>query len=546
MAEPTQRATSPRKPEARTEKVESLVDLVRRGIVRVPHFQRGLNWGGDEVRMLFDSIYRGYPVGSLLFYKRPAPAGRISVGPLVVDAPESAEAWWVVDGQQRITSLAACLGRPTPLPVPPERPDPYVLFFDPRELSFHSHPHQEEIPSHWVPLPFLLDATRLAEWIFGWPHGQDETLRRTVFDAGTRIREYPIPLYLLDAEEERAKEIFFRINMAGKALAWHEVHTALFGGDGVIPSTLDELADELEGVGLGRLDEGRLLTTLVGLRGEDPTRTLPELVQRDREILSGAVQEALPVLRRVLSFLRHDAGVLHLRLLPKSILLDVLTRFFALHPEPNPRTRRLLSRWFWRTVLGTGAYDDRTVRRSGIKAVGDDEEASVQALLALLRKERPRGIELPVKFDPRADLSRITLLTLAGLVPRDVRSGDPLDVSALLEGEGTPVVRILDVPGLGGSQSPANRILHPRSGAVRQALVERFRGWGAGDPVLASHAISPEAAACLASGDHAGFLAVRTRDLTGEVSLFAERRAEWDHTDRPSLDYLLAAAGVEP
>jgi uncharacterized protein with ParB-like and HNH nuclease domain len=93
----------PRKPEARTEKVEDLVERVRRGLVRVPRFQRGLKWKSSHVVELFDSLYRGYPIGSLLFYKRSAKADRLALGPRVVEAPETSEAWWVVDGQQRVT-----------------------------------------------------------------------------------------------------------------------------------------------------------------------------------------------------------------------------------------------------------------------------------------------------------------------------------------------------------------------------------------------------------------------------------------------------------
>jgi uncharacterized protein with ParB-like and HNH nuclease domain len=75
--------------EADTETVEDLVGLVRRGLVRVPSFQRGLRWGSEDVLALFDSIYRGYPIGSFLLQKGPASANRIKIGPLAIDGPET-------------------------------------------------------------------------------------------------------------------------------------------------------------------------------------------------------------------------------------------------------------------------------------------------------------------------------------------------------------------------------------------------------------------------------------------------------------------------
>jgi hypothetical protein len=68
---------------------------------------------------------------------------------------------------------------------------------------------------------------------------------------------------------------------------------------------------------------------------------------------------------------------------------------------------------------------------------------------------------------------------------------------------------------------------------------------GMDDPVLKSHAIGRRAAELLAAGDLPGFLAQRSTALSGEIRRFGERMAAWDHNDRPSLDHLLAEAGVE-
>lgn len=541
MAAPQQ---LPRRPEARSEKVEELVDRVVRGHIRVPRFQRNLKWERDDVLKLFESIYRGYPIGSLLFYKDKAPAGRLQIGPLVVEPPELESAWWVVDGQQRLTSLAAALARPTPIPTRPD--DPYVVYFDPERQTFEPPPKQGEPPSAWVPLPYLLDASRLSEWVFGWPHKTNEALRKVVFEAGTRIREYAIPLYLIQVGDPTvAEEIFDRVNRSGKPLEWPDVYKALFGGAEASPSDLEELAVELQDVGMGRLDEKRLLTSLFSLKGLDPTRTLGEHLQKNRSELAGAVKEALPVLRRVLSFLRQDAGIPHLRLLPKSVLLDVLTRFFVLHENPNPRTRILLRRWFWRNVLGAGTYDDRTLRRRGISAVvEDDEEESVQELLRLVGRDRHRPFELPQAFDARADATRITLLALVHRRPSDLASGEPIQVASLVEEQSRAA--FVKVAKQGGGQlagSPANRLIQRKGTPVGRCITERWRK-DSSDPVLRSHVISASAAQLLAGGDLEGFLVHRWKAMTQEVRSFVERMAEWDHSDRPSVDRLLVEAGL--
>src|SRR5262245_30804089 len=125
-----------RRPEARTESIEDLVAAVIRGEVRIPVFQRGLQWESPDVLDFFDSIYRGFPIGSLLLQRAPAPAGPVAIGPLTIFGGESQAALWVVDGQQRLTSLAAGLARPVPLPATPE--DPFAIYFDVRTQTFHA------------------------------------------------------------------------------------------------------------------------------------------------------------------------------------------------------------------------------------------------------------------------------------------------------------------------------------------------------------------------------------------------------------------------
>jgi hypothetical protein len=189
------------RPEADARSVDDLVAKVLSGQVRIPVFQRDLAWNSNHVIELFDSIYRGFPIGSLLLQERPAEAAEICVGPIVVPGTEQQNALWVVDGQQRLTSLAVALGRPEPLPTTPD--DPFVIYFDAATEKFRTPPKTGGIESTWVPLPQLLDTSRLAEWVYSWSHHQDAVLRARVFEAGKRLREYPCAS-LRDQDQRRA------------------------------------------------------------------------------------------------------------------------------------------------------------------------------------------------------------------------------------------------------------------------------------------------------------------------------------------------------
>lgn len=529
--------------EADTETVEDLVDRVRRGGVRVPSFQRGLRWEADDVVSLFESIHRGYPVGSILLRKGPAEAARIDVGPLTIDAPESEAALWVVDGQQRLTALTAGLSRPAPIPTKPD--DPWVVYFDARAQTFHAPPADGDVPSTWVPVAQLLDASALSEWVFNWQHGSDPLLRATVFQAGSRLRQYRIPLYVVETDNEQdLRDIFYRINKFGKSLKWDEVHDALFGRRGAHPSTLRELAGELQSLGMGRPEEEQLLSCLVAYKGLDVTRNISEHYRRDPKVLAGAVQESLPAIRGMLSFLKRHAEIPHLRLLPRSIPLVVLTRFFALYPEPKARTLTLLARWTWRTLLSSGFYDERTFLRHGIAAIeADDEEGSAQKLLSLVPKERRTRYTLPARFDARAADSRIALLGMSSLGPLNLGEGTPIDVAGLIEQRDVAAFRQI-FPSKDG-RGPENRVLLPGGGSARQDLVHHTKREGGESAALRSHAISPRAAEALLAGDVDSFLGERVRLIREAVERLGDRLAAWSSTDRPSISYLLHQAEAE-
>lgn len=535
------------KPEADTRTVEELVARTQRGMVRIPTFQRGLRWNADDVVALFDSIYRGYPIGSLLLRKGPAEADSVKLGPLNIEAPAMGDALWVVDGQQRLTALAAGLLHPDPAtPVDPK--DVYGVYFDVENQTFFPRPRDGIIPATWVPVAEMLDASKLIEWVYQWKFGRDVELRSTVFDAGTRIRQYPIPLYVVatsesESDERVIREIFRRVNNQGHRLTWDEVHDALFGKNGDHPSTVSDLADDLERLGMGRPDKQQLLTCLIASKGLDPTRNFSRHYRRDQEVLRRAVEDALPALRGVLEFLRDQAEIPHLRLLPRSLPLVILTRFFALHDRPSRRTLLLLTRWTWRTILSLSAFDERTLLRHGVVSVEADEELSVQKLLSLVPHKQVAEFHLPPRFDARAAESRIALLGMASLRPL---MSDPMvrvDIAQEIQLRDVDTFRRIWPRDDKLAQSPENRILLPGSGSARAELLRHIESHGVESEFLLSHGIPATAADYLVRDRMDAFLEERRQVLENAVRVTGDRLAAWDTSDRPSLAYILRQAG---
>ncbi|MFM1907417.1 MAG: hypothetical protein RLZZ591_1094 [Pseudomonadota bacterium] len=88
--------------------IGTLVDMYKRGELRLPEIQRHYVWQATRVRDLLDSLYRGYPSGSILMWEtdEPVPTRDFAIAQ---ETNAFAGRKLLLDGQQRLTSLTAVL-----------------------------------------------------------------------------------------------------------------------------------------------------------------------------------------------------------------------------------------------------------------------------------------------------------------------------------------------------------------------------------------------------------------------------------------------------
>lgn len=83
--------------------LNALVKYIELGEIALPDIQRPFVWKNAKIRDLFDSMYRGYPVGYLLLWQNGLADDR-AIG---TDKKQKPPKLVIVDGQQRLTSLYA-------------------------------------------------------------------------------------------------------------------------------------------------------------------------------------------------------------------------------------------------------------------------------------------------------------------------------------------------------------------------------------------------------------------------------------------------------
>ncbi|HYV44861.1 MAG TPA: DUF262 domain-containing protein [Myxococcaceae bacterium] len=227
-------------------KVESLAQLKRDGKLHLPDLQRGFVWTSERVRALLDSLYRRYPVGALLLWK---PTWEGSDAPFVTRAwdlcppdPKTGEgamerpgpvergSYFVLDGQQRLTSLFRVIFRSR------QRgstvPDPDLL------VSLSPEPAWADNPFHLrtrqlqaqlregllVPAEVLFEGAQAVQTALRSYIGVEHPAFFSALDRANAIRNAvlgaEIVSYEIDAEadDDNVIEIFARLNQQGVRL----------------------------------------------------------------------------------------------------------------------------------------------------------------------------------------------------------------------------------------------------------------------------------------------------------------------------------------
>ncbi len=210
--------------------IKKLIEDIDVGEIGLPDIQRPFVWPNTKVRDLFDSMYRGYPIGYLLFWENGLPGEHRVIG---TEKKQKAPNLLVVDGQQRLTSLYAVFkGRPI---IRKDFSKAHIrIAFNPITATFEVSNTAIKVNPEWI-----TDISRLwqngngSEDIFQFVENYLHrlTAKQYISDQQKRkikasiaqlfkLPDYPISALELSASvpEDEVAEVFVRINSKGTTL----------------------------------------------------------------------------------------------------------------------------------------------------------------------------------------------------------------------------------------------------------------------------------------------------------------------------------------
>lgn len=537
--------------------MEELMTLIDHGRLRVPRFQRPFVWRPQQILDLFDSIERGYPIGSLLFWDTHEEYTTFeTIGGIEPpeQPPHGSAASYVLDGHQRLSALYGTLRRPKSLGPSSEQRDwmwwPYRLLGEVDDgLNRYRHwKTASPPPKNHLPLRSVLRTTEFLSFsralLDDPPEGADpDRLIREAEVIAQRIRSYRISVVrLVGGDLTNAVEVFSRVNSTGQAMRPAEMVSALTYRKGEGPTLaerLDAMVEEIADTGFGEVSSDALFRAVLAVAGEDNVQEArwEVLARRIHEDLGDSAEATEEALIRAVVFLRDTVGVPLARLIPYDAQLMLLVTFFHECPEPSPHQLSELTRWFWVTSWsGFFAGANTTQIKQAIQQIRRFAKTA-----GTITPKDVRAQPFPNRFDLRSARVRAFIIWELGAFPgRLSADGDELKGVDALAHEATSAYRhIVRKRGLPATSSPANRIiLTTKPGiSVKRTLLDLPNG--VRDRVLAGHGIPKEAMDLLAAGDEEGFIRSRRDFLAEREQMFMARfglAAAPDDGSEPDID----------
>jgi Protein of unknown function DUF262 len=208
------------------------IDDATLGSLNVPEFQRKYVWRASKVVDLVDSLWRGYPVGTLLLWESAYDSPRTALG---TQGPKL----WIVDGQQRVTSLALLFGKKPYWWSDANQWNRYYEKYDVlanvaremEDLEFGLLNPVRRKSNEWLSVRRVLHSASLSELAAETAEKLGSAKRfaeiHEKLQSIKKIETAPLYEIIVEHELEDVAEIFGRLNIAGTRIRESDIVVAL-------------------------------------------------------------------------------------------------------------------------------------------------------------------------------------------------------------------------------------------------------------------------------------------------------------------------------
>lgn len=337
------------------EYLHEILSKLKSGVYAIPLFQRSFVWDKKQILDLFDSISKGYPIGSILLWRPKNKNSYTEAKDIVSDKiiKNPGLDYFVLDGRQRLTTFFGCLIDDTA-----SQDNIFKVYFN-LETKLFEYSASQKRPVWVVPLPEIYDTFRLLDRLNDIREEvkDPDKAKQYILSAkrlnsifqGYQIGELLFENYTL----EEAGTVFARINSKGtdiskvsmlQALFYKENQTTLFS------DWVNEVRTKLGKWGFCRLREEDILNCCYkysGLNFYD--HDLLEKVEKLDFIKKlNVIEEDL---MREAEFLHKYCGVITAAFIPYARQWVILSSAFKENRFISEDEKKELRKWLYYTTV---------------------------------------------------------------------------------------------------------------------------------------------------------------------------------------------------
>ena len=347
-------------PKPDSKKYSDLIYEIEKGIIKIPKFQRNFVWSIDKTAKLLDSILKGYPIGTFIFWKTDIRLNDIkNIGNFELPyTPTGDKVEYVLDGQQRITSLFAAYRGAEIRKTGEKRKTDYSQIFINLDKNISETDGQlittEPLGEKSVSLSDVLNFDYVKSEELPDKFSKDD--KNIIQSYNKAFNTYEFSTVVLRKEDiDSAIEVFTRINTSGQHLTLFEIMSAKTYDEEQnfdMQAKWEDFVVELEDIqyeGISNTVVLNLLSLVLSQTKECKRKTILAL---DEQAIIDNWDAVISALKDSIDYFRTTYRIPVSRILPFDSLLASFAYFFYYNNEqPGPDQRRYLEEFFWRMSL---------------------------------------------------------------------------------------------------------------------------------------------------------------------------------------------------
>lgn len=414
-------------------KIDRLINQVETGEIKVPPLQRPFVWSTEQIIQLLESIYNDYPIGSLLLWEttEPLPSARNIAGFKIPNKPESYPFFYVLDGQQRLSSLYGvfCKTRESENTGGKYSVDHNVfdIFFLINEEKF-IHRTSYAGTGTYLELKTIFDAPNFHKCTSVFT---DEEKAKAI-ELLSRFSNYEIPQIITKKRDLGEVGIIFeRVNNTGTKLDIFDLMVAITWTKNFhLQEAFTDIFKLLASKGFHEIKNKIILQCLSVVIEESASvksiiKLKPELIRENILVLKNALAAAV-------DYLSTELNVRSVDLLPHAHQIIGLTYFFSKKAKLSASDKKIINQWFWKT-----SFSDRYSASTDSK-IDEDVQAFKAVIFSGLDNFKKLSYSVSIeqlkntRFSRSNSFSRAFVVLLSRSFPKDLTNGVSIDTGVAL------------------------------------------------------------------------------------------------------------------